>query len=51
MSQDREMLAELLSGLKQQRSGLAVKIRLGNAEAKDQWNRIQTKLDKLSKNS
>lgn len=51
MSQDREMLAELISGLKQQRSALALIIRLGNAEAKNQWNRIQTKLDKLFTNS
>jgi len=48
MSQDREMLVELISSLKQQRDELALQIHLGNAEAKDEWDRIQAKLDKLS---
>lgn len=48
MSSDRDMLAEMISSLKQQRDEIALQIHLGTAEAKDEWDKVQEKLDKLS---
>ena len=48
MNNDRERLAELMSCLKQQRDELALQVHLANAEAKQEWARVQKKLDKLS---
>lgn len=48
MSDSRSFLAETISSLKQQRDELAVQMHLGKAEAKDEWNRVQQKLEKLS---
>lgn len=42
-------LAELISSLKQQRDELALKIHLGKAEAKQEWEKVTVKLDKLTK--
>ena len=46
---ERDRLAELISSLKQQRDELALKIHLGKKEAKDEWDRINAKLDELTK--
>ena len=46
---DRDQIAELISSLKQQRDELAVQIHLGQAEAKEEWNKITAKLDELTK--
>ena len=46
---DRDQIAELISSLKQQRDELAVQIHLGQQEAKDEWEKITTKLDELTK--
>lgn len=48
MSEKRHMLGELIESLKQQRDELALQMHLGKAEAKDEWERVQEKLDKLS---
>jgi uncharacterized coiled-coil DUF342 family protein len=46
---ERERLADLISSLKQQRDELALKIHLGKKEAKDEWERVTARLDKLNK--
>ena len=48
MSEKRDMLGELIESLKQQRDELALQMHLGKAEAKEEWERVQEKLDKLS---
>lgn len=48
MSEKRDMLGELIESLKQQRDELALQMHLGKAEAKEEWDRVQEKLDKLS---
>ena len=48
MSEDRKLLGELISTLKQQRDELALKIHLGQAEAKDEWEKVTAKLEKLN---
>jgi uncharacterized coiled-coil DUF342 family protein len=48
MSQEKGHLAELISSLKRQRDELAVKIHLGKADAKEEWNKITKKLDDLT---
>ena len=48
MSEKSDMLGELIESLKQQRDELALQMHLGKAEAKDEWERVQEKLDKLS---
>jgi hypothetical protein len=48
MSDDRSQVAELISGLKQQRDELAVKIHLGKAEAKDEWEKLNVRLNELA---
>ena len=45
---ERERMAELISGLKQQRDELALKIHLGKQEAKDEWEKVTAKLEKLT---
>ena len=44
---DRDHLAELISSLKRQRDELALKIHLGKAEAKEEWEKVNAKLDEL----
>ncbi len=48
MSQQKGHLAELISSLKRQRDELALKIHLGKADAKEEWNKITKKLDDLT---
>jgi len=48
MSERRERLQEMISGLKQQRDELSVRMHLAGAEAKQEWDRLDEKLDKLS---
>ena len=48
MSADRDHVAELISSLKQQRDELALKIHLGKAEAKEEWEKVTAKLDELN---
>lgn len=48
MSDAHSFWKETLSSLKQQRDELAVQIQLGKAEAKEEWDRLRTKLDKLN---
>jgi hypothetical protein len=45
---DRKQLDELIRSLKRQRDELALQIHLGKAEAKEQWEKVTAKLDKLS---
>ena len=48
MSDDRSALGELISSLRQQRDELALKMHLGQAEAKQAWEKLTAKLDKLN---
>jgi uncharacterized coiled-coil DUF342 family protein len=48
MSRQQDLLTELISSLKQQRDELALQIHLGKAEAKEEWDRVQAKLDQLT---
>jgi hypothetical protein len=48
MSEKRDMLGEMIESLKQQRDELALQMHLGKAEAKEEWERVQERLDKLS---
>jgi hypothetical protein len=45
MSETKQQLDELISGLKQQRDELSVKIHLGKEEARDEWERLTAKMD------
>ena len=49
MSEDRSRLSELISSLKQQRDELALQIHLGKAEAREEWDKVTAKLEKLNK--
>jgi uncharacterized coiled-coil DUF342 family protein len=48
MSDGRELVAELISSLKQQRDEIALKIHLGKSELKEEWERLETKLQELN---
>ncbi len=48
MLMDKTALEQLISSLKQQRDELALKIHLGKTEAKQEWERVEEKLRKLS---
>lgn len=48
MAEERELLAELISGLKRQKDEIALKIHLGKEDAKDEWDKVQDKFTKLS---
>ncbi len=43
-----ETIENLINSLKQQRDELYLKLKLGNAEAKEQWEILEKKLAKLS---
>ncbi len=45
---ERKFLQETISTLKQQRDELALKIHLGGAELKDEWDVLDGKLSKLT---
>ncbi|MCH9652366.1 MAG: hypothetical protein K0U86_04270 [Planctomycetes bacterium] len=44
---NRNRLEELISALEQQRDELALKINLGKKEARDEWEQVTDRLDKL----
>ena len=44
---DHEMNSEIISRLKQQRDELAVQVKLGQAEAQQEWEKVTAKLDAL----
>ena len=46
-SQDKKIVEELISGLKQQKDELALQIHLGKEEAKDEWDKVQDKFSKM----
>ncbi len=48
MSEGKDFLNETISALKQQRDELAVQVHLGKAELKDEWEKLQRKLDQLN---
>ena len=48
MAEEKAILEEIISGLKQQRDELALKIHLGKEDAKDEWEKVQDKFAKLS---
>lgn len=45
---DRDLLEKIISGLKQQRDEIALKIHLGKEDAKDEWDKVQGKFTKLA---
>lgn len=48
MSESRELISDMIVKLKQQRDELALKIHLGKQDAKDEWEKVRDKLDKLT---
>ena len=48
MAEERELLADLISGLKRQKDEIALKIHLGKEDAKDEWDKVQDKFAKLN---
>ncbi len=48
MEDERGLLEEVISGLKQTRDELALKIHLGTQDAKDEWDRVEEKLAGLA---
>ncbi len=49
MSDTRQRIDELIETLKRQRDELALKIHLGKAEARAEWEKIEKKLDELKR--
>lgn len=49
MADAREALADIITGLKQQRDEIAVRIHLGQTELKAEWEKLQTNLDDLTR--
>ena len=49
MTDEQSQLEESISRLKQQREELAVQIHLGKVEAKEEWERLNVRLDELAK--
>lgn len=48
MAHEQSTLDELISTLKQQRDEIGLKIHLAGAEAKEEWQTLRDKLDKLT---
>jgi hypothetical protein len=48
MNETRDRIQELISSLKQQRDELAVRMHLAGAEAKQEWNRLDDKVNQLT---
>ena len=48
MTERRDRIQELISGLKQQRDELAVRMHLAGAEAKQEWNRLDDTVNQLT---
>jgi uncharacterized protein (DUF3084 family) len=51
MHDKKEQMEEMLSGLRQMRDELKVKIHLGKAEAKDEWEKLEKKWQEFKANS
>jgi chromosome segregation ATPase len=49
MSNMQEYLKQTMASLRQQRDELALQIHLGKAEAQEEWEKVQAKLEALSK--
>jgi len=49
MSHAKNHLAELISSLRRQRDELALKMHLGKAEAKAEWDKLTRRLEELSR--
>ena len=49
MSDEKSMVQDLISQIKQQRDELAVQVHLGKAEAKEEWNKVEDRLRQLAK--
>lgn len=47
MPENRKALTELMTGLKQQRDDLAVRIHLAGTEAKGEWSKVEDKFNQL----
>ena len=47
MADVKETLDDLIATLKRERDELALKIHLGRAEVRDEWERVNKKLDEL----
>ena len=45
---DRSFIENMISRLKQERDELAVQIHLGKQEAKEEWDKVQEKLQKVA---
>lgn len=48
MSEQKNSLEELISGLKQERDELKLKMHLAGMDAKDEYDRISDKIDELA---
>ena len=48
MTHEKNQIEEMISSLKQQRDELSLQIHLGNMEAKDEFDKAKSKLDKLT---
>ncbi|MBL8849014.1 MAG: hypothetical protein JNG89_04995 [Planctomycetaceae bacterium] len=48
MTETRDRIHELINSLKQQRDELAVRMHLAGAEAKQEWSRLDDKVNQLS---
>lgn len=51
MHDKKEQMEEMLSGLRQMRDELKVKIHLGKAEAKDEWEKLEKKWQEFKAHS
>jgi len=50
MSEQKDLLTEMISTLKQQRDELALKVHLGTLESKEEWDKVSKKFDRLADN-
>jgi hypothetical protein len=48
MSESRDLVDKLITGLKQQRDELKLQMHLGKEELKGEWDKVEGKLSKLS---
>lgn len=49
MEQDRQLISELISSLKQQRDELKVQMQLAQNEMRDEYNRLSSRIEELSR--
>ncbi len=49
MSNHKDLIANLISSLKQQRDELALKAHLGTMKSKEEWNKLTEKFDQLTR--